>query len=461
MKLNRAWPFILDLLTPNRLLRGLNISAKVVLGYRILTVFTILTVVYALISLQRINKLNRDLLGVDVPVQANAGSMIDSLAAQEVYEKRFLILRRKDTRYLFWGRAKEFQTGLDALKKVPGANFDRLKKLEQLHNQCGDIFLRELKFIQQGKLRQAKSLSNRELKTRFDDIIEILQAMSAEARTGQGEKMARMNRIGRTAVVNTVFLLAASLFVGAMVAFILTRHISVSLARLNAATERIAGGEFDYDPEVRTADEIGDLAKAFLEMGNRLRKMEEMYLDASPLTRLPGGLAIEGDVSKRLASGLGMAFCVMDIDNFKAYNDRYGYAKGNVVIKETGLIIEKAAQGKGTAGDFIGHIGGDDFVLVTTPEHMNAVSAEIIREFDAHAPGFYDGEDRELGYILGKTRQGVAMRFPIMTISIAIVTNRTRTFANALEVSEVAAELKEYAKTIPRSVYVVDQRRTG
>jgi diguanylate cyclase (GGDEF)-like protein len=227
------------------------------------------------------------------------------------------------------------------------------------------------------------------------------------------------------------------------------------------ATERISEGNFDYDPQIQTIDEIGSLSEAFLAMGKRLRKLEEMYLDASPLTRMPGGIAIENVLKKRIEAGQPLAFCVLDLDNFKAFNDRYGYANGSEVIKETARIIESVVKAKGTPDDFTGHVGGDDFVVITTPDVMRDVAGEIISRFDQRIPEFYDPADRKQGHILGKTRQGVEMQFPIMTISIAIVTNERRKYANSLEASEIAAELKDYAKTIPKSVFVVDKRRTG
>jgi diguanylate cyclase (GGDEF)-like protein len=196
-------------------------------------------------------------------------------------------------------------------------------------------------------------------------------------------------------------------------------------------------------------------------MGKRLRKLEEMYLDASPLTRLPGGIAIENVLKKRIDSSQPIAFCVLDLDNFKAFNDRYGYARGSEVIKETAKIIENVVKSKGSSDDFIGHVGGDDFMVITTPEFMREISSEIISQFDRRIPHFYDREERERGYILGKTRQGIEMEFPIMSISIAIVTNEHRHLTNPLEASEIAAELKDYAKSMPKSVFVVDKRRNA
>ena len=116
-------------------------------------------------------------------------------------------------------------------------------------------------------------------------------------------------------------------------------------------------------------------------------------------------------------------------------------------------------RSKGVSDDFIGHVGGDDFVVITIPKIMREIAGEIISQFDRRIPEFYDRKDRERGSILGKTRQGIEMEFPIMSISIAIVTNENRQLTNPLEASELAAELKDYAKTIPKSVFVVDKRR--
>src|SRR4030067_16794 len=128
--------------------------------------------------------------------------------------------------------------------------------------------------------------------------------------------------------------------------------------QLKAATKQIAEGRFDYKHNTQNQDELGELSNAFDEMARRLKRLEEMYIDASPLTRLPGGIAIENILQKRLDSGIPLAFCLLDLDNFKAFNDRYGYAMGSEVIKATARIIEEVISNKGTEEEFIGHIGG-------------------------------------------------------------------------------------------------------
>lgn len=452
---------ILERLVPSRLFARLTIARKMLLGYMTLGLLTVVVIAYALISIQRLNAINRQIVTNDISVQETAGRMIDALLAQNMYEKRFLILRSSDMRALFEDRGNEFRSLLSGLRRLTDTAVLPLADLERLHREYTELFRREVQLVRKRKMDEARTLSDEQLAALHDQIIETTRAMASTAKVAQNRKMRKMSSIGNTSFVTTAFLWLVAVAAGAVAGFVVTHHIASSIRKLKVATAHISEGNFDYDPKIETRDEIGDLANAFVSMGKRLRKLEEMYLDASPLTRLPGGIAIENVVKKRLESRKPMAFCVLDLDNFKAFNDRYGYASGSEVIKETAKIIEAAVRKKGTADDFIGHVGGDDFVVVTDPEHMRDVSEEIIGEFDRRIPDFYDQRDRELGYIHGKTRQGVEMDFPIMTISIAVVTNERRRLSNPLEASEIAAELKDYAKTIPKSVFVIDKRRSG
>ncbi len=452
---------VLDRLVPSSLFARLNIASKMLLGYMILAALTMIVVVYALINLQRINSLNRSIVKVDIAVEEASDKMLDALLGQDMYEKRFLILKSRDMQRLFAKRGKEFTGLLDVLKKMPDQRNIPVEIVEKLYAKYTDLANREFLLIRSGNVEMANAISNNELKTVLDKLAENLRTLSAGAKESQDTKMKRISSIGGTAFVTTALLYAFSIMAGALTGLVVTHHISSSINKLKDATVHISEGNFDYDPQIKTADEIGSLPEAFLSMGKRLRKLEEMYLDASPLTRLPGGIAIENVLKKRLESSQPLAFCVLDLDNFKAFNDRYGYANGSEVIKESARIIENAVKAKGTSDDFIGHVGGDDFVVITIPSHMREISNEIINQFDAKIPSFYDPQDRARGHILGKTRQGIEMQFPIMTISIAIVTNERRNLTNPLEASEIAAELKDYAKTIPKSVFVIDKRRNA
>jgi diguanylate cyclase (GGDEF)-like protein len=451
-------PKIMAILVPTRLFARLNIASKMLLGYMTLVALTVIVVVYALVNLQRINNLTQSIVNVDIKVEEASDRMLDALLAQETYEKRYLILKSEDMRGLFEKRGNDFRTWLAVLEELPSRPELPIKTIYGLHKKYSDLFSQELELIRAKNVKTAYVVSNHEMKDVLEKLIETLKTLSISAGKSQDDKMKQISLIGGATFLTTAGLCLFSIIVGALAGLVVTHHIASSIYKLKEATERIAEGNFDYDPKIRTEDEIGNLSKAFLSMGKRLRELEEMYLDASPLTRLPGGIAIENVLKKRIESNQTIAFCVFDLDNFKTFNDHYGYAKGSEVIKETAKIIEAAVKAKGTSDDFIGHIGGDDFVVITIPDKMREIAGEIISRFDRRIPEFYDPLERQQGYILGKTRQGIEMRFPIMSISIAIVTNDHRKFTSTFRVSEIAAELKDYAKTIPKSSLVVDKR---
>jgi diguanylate cyclase (GGDEF)-like protein len=242
---------------------------------------------------------------------------------------------------------------------------------------------------------------------------------------------------------------------------LITRNISGAVKKLRHATEIISKGDFDYTPDIRNNDELGDLSAAFITMAKRLKKLEEMSLDTSPLTRLPGGISIEKKMQERIASGEPTAFCLVDIDNFKIYNDYYGYGKGNELIKATAKIILDAVATFGTTDDFIGHIGGDDFVIITKPDLYENMCSTITAHFDKSVLDHYDDKIRKRGYIIWANRKGEEVSFPITSLSIAAVTNTKRDFTNYLQFGEIAAEVKQHAKSIPGSICVVDRRTTS
>lgn len=184
-------------------------------------------------------------------------------------------------------------------------------------------------------------------------------------------------------------------------------------------------------------------------------------LEANPLTRLPGNVSIINELTKRIEKKASFASCYIDLDKFKAYNDTYGFEHGDEVIRETARILIRNVQQQGKSDDFIGHIGGDDFIVVTTPELCENLCQKIIDEFDQKSPFFYNETDRKQGYILGHDRQGNAQKISLLTISIGIVTNETRTIDHVAQVGEIGAELKSYAKQVQKSNYVKDKRKMG
>jgi signal transduction histidine kinase/DNA-binding response OmpR family regulator len=197
-----------------------------------------------------------------------------------------------------------------------------------------------------------------------------------------------------------------------------------------------------------------DAAELLARVGKALDR-QARELGASPTTQLPGADAIQADIERRLHAGdLTAVACYLDLDNLKAFNDYYGYAKANAVIRQTGDVIRYVVQRSGGAGDFIGHIAGDDFVFITSAARADEVCRAICDRFDHLIRLYYDPADRERGYIETKDRFGVQRRFPIMSVSIAAISlTRAKSYAG---LAELAAVGKSTAKAIPGSSYVRD-----
>jgi len=185
----------------------------------------------------------------------------------------------------------------------------------------------------------------------------------------------------------------------------------------------------------------------------------ERDLEANPLTRLPGNISILNELSRQLESKLKFAVCYIDLDKFKAYNDTYGFEHGDEVIRETARILIRQTQKIGNPDDFIGHIGGDDFVVVTTLDKMDDICKNIIADFEKTAPLFYSETDRKKGYIIAKDRKGELQKTPLLSVSIGVVTNEIRNIEHVAQISEIGAELKQQVKRLERSNYLVDKRK--
>ena len=197
---------------------------------------------------------------------------------------------------------------------------------------------------------------------------------------------------------------------------------------------------------------------------NLLNHLTELQIrcayHANPLTGLPGNLMIEERLKDLVSTNHPFAVIYLDLDNFKAFNDRYGFEYGDKALLQSARLFSAALAEFGSSNDFLGHIGGDDFVIASTPELAPRLCEAIIKRFDKEIQQLYPQEDLEKGFISVLNRGGQQERFPIMTISIASVTNRQHTYNNYLELGEAAAELKKKAKTYHQSIYLTDNRQT-
>jgi diguanylate cyclase (GGDEF)-like protein len=179
----------------------------------------------------------------------------------------------------------------------------------------------------------------------------------------------------------------------------------------------------------------------------------------SPLTGLPGNVQIQAEMKKRLLNREIFAILYFDLDNFKAYNDVYGFANGDEVIKFTGRTISKHIHQIEESDNFLGHIGGDDFVAIVSKTEYETVCQDIILEFDKYAVTFYNEVDAERGYVEVANRRGIIEQFPLITISIAVVEVDYKNYKNTLEIGEVGAQIKHRAKQIMGSTYIINKRK--
>ena len=225
------------------------------------------------------------------------------------------------------------------------------------------------------------------------------------------------------------------------------------LAASNATALRAA---FDAGAdEVVRADD--DPAESTARLDALLRRSDR-NTGVHPSTRLPGTFAIEAEIARRLAASEKFGVCYADLDHFKEFNDRYGYYQGDRVIRMLAMILHDVVKGTCGDGGFVGHIGGDDFIFLVPLDAVSETCGEIIAVFDSLVPVQYSEQDRRAGYFFGKDRRGQLHRVPLMTLSIGVATNARRTFTHAAQVSDLATEMKTYAKSQPGSVYSVDRR---
>jgi diguanylate cyclase (GGDEF)-like protein len=228
----------------------------------------------------------------------------------------------------------------------------------------------------------------------------------------------------------------------------------------------ILSARHDVEDKVRAFDSRVDdyLTKPFdmdelmARIRTQLRRVQENLL--SPLTGLPGGLQVERAIAQKLRETTPWAILYLDLDHFKGYNDVYGFIRGNDLIRLLANVASQVVRESGNLTDFLGHIGGDDFVVITTPDRAEMLCQRLIRRFDFESRRLYTEEDLRRGTLLAPDRQGREHPYPLVSLSIGVVTNQHRQFTNIGHVSRIAAEVKRKAKATSGSSYFVDRRGT-
>jgi diguanylate cyclase (GGDEF)-like protein len=235
-----------------------------------------------------------------------------------------------------------------------------------------------------------------------------------------------------------------------------TRHIPVVMltARtdMSAKVHGLEGGANDYVTKPWNRNELMLRIRNVLEWSKQQRS-------ASPLTGLPGNHSINDEIRRRLAGSERFALLQLDIDHFKAFNDYYGYARGDQAIQMLARILTESVQRYGSTDSFVGHIGGDDFVVLTAPESAETLGEQILEWFNTSARELYDQEDRERGYVEVLNRRHVVERFPLMSLTIALVSTDRVPVTHLAELIDIAQELKAHGKGISGSVLVGERRR--
>jgi diguanylate cyclase (GGDEF)-like protein len=256
-------------------------------------------------------------------------------------------------------------------------------------------------------------------------------------------------------IITTVIVILLNILFG----YLLSKTVIGPIRVLNEVTKIISAGNLSVRTAIHSNDELQELGETFNYMTEELIKMKERAEDANPLTKLPGNIVIREEIETRIVQDLKFVVIYCDLDNFKAFNDKYGIAKGDEAIKLTADIFKEAVKTQGNPGDFMGHEGGDDFILLTTPDKAQGIANFIIQEFDKQIRKLYSQEDLNQNCIIAHSRDGLIKKFPIMTISLSGVGNEHRSITSYGQVTNIAAEVKKKAKSIESSVFVMDQRR--
>jgi len=294
------------------------------------------------------------------------------------------------------------------------------------------------------------------------DILDVLELTLSEQydvfQAENGDEGLRMLRLKNPDLIICDYMMPVMNgreFCKALKKDILLRHIPIiMLTGKGEVHDRIGGIESGADDYIVKPFDPSELLARI----RMILKRTESSLDANPLSHLPGNTSIMEEFQRHIDSKEKFAVGYADLDKFKVYNDVYGFEKGDEVIRETARILIQVVREVAGPTAFVGHVGGDDFVFVMDDKLIDAASKKIVDSFDGKVSTFYSKKDYEAGYISGKDRKGNEEKFGLLAISIGIVSNSSQEITHVAQISEIAAELKKYAKNIDGSNFVRDKR---
>jgi diguanylate cyclase (GGDEF)-like protein len=257
--------------------------------------------------------------------------------------------------------------------------------------------------------------------------------------------------INTAIVFSLISLIIASIVFSVAITVAITRPLRKIVEKINYITETT---DLESRVETNAKDEIGVLANDFNQMIDAI----QLALNSNPITKLPGNNSVANRIKRALQKNEKVCVIYADLDNFKAYNDKYGFAKGDEVILFTCHVLKEAIASIQCDNSFVGHIGGDDFVVLAPTDQVQLVADEIIQRFDKGIVQFYSSEDAQNGYIQSINRQGQKQTFPLMSLSLAGVDLSQTFFKQYLEVNDACAITKKMAKAKLGSSFVIDRR---
>lgn len=422
----------------------LTLVQKMILSFALSGLCLLAGLLYSISGLGAMHKMEQEIANKDLKAATITIRLRELMVAQERLAGRFKILKLQEYRSLYDQNAEDFRNGLKNLKIahndpiIPALEAD----FERYSHLAGLLF--------DGELTETA-----ELKDKAEAVLKQIDTISENQRLNLLRKLALSDIQEERTVSWSLGLAFAGVVLSIIIAGWMVYSFANSISKLQYATHRIASGDFDHDPRIDSGDEIGSLSRDFRQMAVRLKELEQLSLDASPLTRLPGNIAIERDINRRLKDRSTFAMCYIDLDNFKSYNDHYGYIKASDVLKEVGKVIYDQVKSLGNPDAFVGHIGGDDFVVIISADLAEAACRTIISSIDALVPAYYSETDRRAGAIEGVDRYGVRRSFPLISVSIAALVCQPGDYGHAAEIATAAAAVKDQVKVSAGSNYVI------
>jgi diguanylate cyclase (GGDEF)-like protein len=434
-----------------------SITRKVALGYLVVIAFSLLALGYALVCLHDHNRRTEQLVGSQFQAFNLLRDVRQNLLGQENLEKQLVILRDSKLLGLLERRSAELDSLIVELKNsdlpdyimaLPGAMDNYMSQTRQL-----------IQVFAESDWDQAATIADTRTTAVRSQLLEILADLRTRHQTALDKDLQELSLQSSKAYRLTLILSLIGVVLSAPVALTVIISIHHSVKALQKATRDIAAGSFEAPIEIRSNDEFGQLARDFASMARKLMELEKLSLDANPLTRLPGNLAIDRELEQRIKQKRPFAHLYIDLDNFKAYSDHYGYKVGSDAINMVGKLLREVVEGHDSKDDLVGHIGGDDYVVLTNPDRAEELAKAIISDFDSHVPELYQDDDLRAGFVVGTDRHVIKRSFQLLTISIAITLSENMEHPFLLSISQNSPRMKEHLKRLKNSNYLIDRRK--